>query len=206
MQTRRGQEIEDASMRMIEEEIGSHGYDDSQWPVVRRVIHSTADFDFAGANKILFSQNAVPAGLEAIRRGCRIVADVDGVVGLLSKAGLQRCGVKVICRISDPVIAADATKHGVTRSQESMRAAIRDIQDGIVLIGNAPTALLEVIRMINEGATRPALVIGIPVGFISAAESKERLAHTDIEYITNQGRKGGSPSAAAILNALLKMA
>ena len=206
MQTRKGQSIEDASMRMIEDEVGEHPYDQSQWPVVRRVIHSTADFDFAGSNGILFSDGAIPAGLRAISRGRRVVADVDGVVGLLNKKGLRDFGIGVTCRISDPEIAEEARRRGTTRSQESMRASAGDMEGGIVLIGNAPTALLEVIRMVRDGEARPALVIGIPVGFISAAESKERLARAETEYITNRGRKGGSPSAAAILNALLRMA
>ncbi len=206
MQTRKGQSIEDASMRVIEDEIGAHGYGRMEWPVVRRVIHSTADFDFAGSNAILFSDGAVASGIGAIRGGCRVIADVDGVVGLLNRQALRDFGIQVICRISDPEVARIAAQQDVTRSQASMRAARDDMDGGIVVIGNAPTALLEVIRMIREGIARPALVIGIPVGFISAAESKAELARTDTEYITNIGRKGGSPSAAAMLNALLRLA
>lgn len=206
MQTRKGQSIEDASMRVIEEEVGPHGYDSFQWSIVRRVIHSTADFDFAGRNAVLFSEGAVRAGIDAIRGGCRIVADVNGVVGLLNRRNLRHFGIEVTCRIADPEIADAAGRGNLTRSQASMRAAAGDMEGGIVLIGNAPTALLEVIEMVREVAAAPALVVGVPVGFISAAESKAELAGTALQYITNRGRKGGSPSAAAILNAMLLLA
>lgn len=206
MQTEKGQSIEDASMQMIEEEIGNHDYNEKEWPVVRRIIHSTADFDFAGKNKIIFSPNAIDSGIEALKKGKSIVVDVNGVIGGLNKQNPKDFKNSIICSISDPKIMDLAKKEGKTRSQISMRIAADNMNEGIVAIGNAPTALLEVIQMIKEGVTKPALIIGIPVGFICAQESKEELSKiTEVPFITNIGRKGGSSSASAIVNALYKL-
>jgi len=205
MQTRKGQGIEDESMQIIDDEVGPHQYDKFEWPIVRRVIHATADFDFAGKNKIIFHKDAVMNGINALKEGCSIIVDVNGVIGGMNKQNPKDCGNKVICNISDPDIAEQAKKENKTRSQMSMRAAASEINGGVVAIGNAPTALLEVIQMISEGITKPALVIGIPVGFVAAAESKEELQMIDIPFITNTGRKGGSSCAASIVNALFKL-
>jgi len=205
MQTRKGQSIEDESMQIIENEIGNHPYNEQEWPIVRRVIHSTADFDFARNNKIIFHKDAVKNGLDALKNGCSIVVDVNGIVGLLNKQNPKDFGNDVICNISEPSLMEAAKKEGKTRAQMSMRVAKEEINGGIVVIGNAPTALLEIMEMIREGITKPSLVIGIPVGFVSAVESKEELAKMNIPFITNQGRKGGSSSAAAIVNALYKL-
>ena len=205
MQTRKGQSIEDESMQIIENEIGTHSYDQQEWPIVRRIIHSTADFDFARDNKIIFHGNAVQSGLDALKNGCSIIVDVNGIVGLMNKQNPKDFGNNVICNISEPSLMDAAKKEGKTRAQMSMRIAKEDMNGGIVVIGNAPTALLEVMEMVREGITKPALVIGIPVGFVSAVESKEELAKMDIPFITNQGRKGGSPCASAIVNALYKL-
>ena len=205
MQTRKGQSIEDESMQIIENEIGSHPYNEQEWPIVRRIIHSTADFDFARDNKIIFHKNAIKNGLEALKNGSSIVVDVNGIIGLLNKQNPKDFGNNVICNISEPSIMEAAKEAGKTRAQMSMRIAKEDMNGGIVVVGNAPTALLEVMGMIREGITKPALVIGIPVGFVSAVESKDELSKTDIPFITNQGRKGGSPCASAIVNALYKL-
>ena len=205
MQTRKGQSIEDESMQIIENEIGSHSYNEQEWPIVRRIIHSTADFDFARDNKIIFQKDAIKNGLEALKNGSSLVVDVNGIVGLLNKQNPKDFGNNVICNISEPSIMEAAKKEGKTRAQMSMRIAKEDMDGGIVVIGNAPTALLEVMEMVREGITKPALVIGIPVGFVSAVESKNELSKTDIPFITNQGRKGGSPCASAIVNALYKL-
>lgn len=207
MQTEKGQSIEDASMQMIEDEIGVHSYAGGQWQIVRRIIHSTADFDFAAGNRVVFGGNAVDAGIAALKSGCDIVVDVSAVLGGLNKQNPRDFGNRVICNIAEPRIAETAKSNGWTRSQAAMRSAARQMNGGIVAIGNAPTALLEVIRMVQEGATRPALIVGIPVGFISAAESKEKLSETTgVPFVTNVGRKGGSPAASAIINALYKLA
>ena len=205
MQTRKGQSIEDESMQIIENEIGSHSYNEHEWPIVRRIIHSTADFDFARDNKIIFQKNAVQSGLDALKNGCSIIVDVNGIVGLMNKQNPKDFGNNVICNISEPSLIEAAKKENKTRAQMSMRIAKEDMNGGIVVIGNAPTALLEVMEMIREGITKPALVIGIPVGFVSAVESKDELAKMVVPFITNQGRKGGSPCASAIVNALYKL-
>ena len=205
MQTRKGQSIEDESMQIIENEIGSHSYNEQEWPIVRRIIHSTADFDFARDNKIIFQKNAVQSGLDALKNGCNIIVDVNGIIGLMNKQNPKDFDNNVICNISESSLIEAAKKENKTRAQMSMRIAKEDMNGGIVVIGNAPTALLEVMEMIREGITKPALVIGIPVGFVSAVESKDELAKMDIPFITNQGRKGGSPCASAIVNALYKL-
>ena len=205
MQTRKGQEIEDESMQIIESEIGSHSYNEMEWPIVRRIIHSTADFDFAGENKLLFHKDAISNGINALKNGCSIIADVNGVIGLMNKQNPRDFGNDLICNISDPVLMESAKKAGKTRAQMSMRMAEKEINGGIVVVGNAPTALLEVMEMFREGLVKPALVVGIPVGFVSAVESKDGLSKMDMPFITNIGRKGGSPCASAIINALYKL-
>ncbi len=205
MQTEKGQSIEDASMQMIEDEIGTHQYNEKEWPIVRRVIHSTADFDFAGKNKIIFHKDAIESAMNALRNGCSIIVDVNGVIGGLNKQNPKDFGNNIVCNISNPEIMELAKKEGKTRSQVSMRAAISDIDGGVVAIGNAPTALMEIIQMVKEGIVKPALIIGIPVGFINAAESKEELSKLEAPFITNIGRKGGSSSASAIINVIFKL-
>ena len=205
MQTEKGQSIEDQSMQIIDSEIGIHHYNEQEWPIVRRIIHATADFDFAKDSKIIFHKDAIKNGMDALKSGCNIIVDVNGVIGGLNKQNLKDFGNKAICNISNPVIVEEAKKYNKTRAQTSMRMAVSEMNGGIIVIGNAPTALLEVIQMIQEGATTPALVIGIPVGFVSSPESKEVLLALDVPYITNTGRKGGSPCASAIVNALFKL-
>ncbi|MGQ0794737.1 MAG: precorrin-8X methylmutase [Nitrosopumilaceae archaeon] len=205
MITNKGQSIEDKSMEIIENEIGPHSYNEFEWPIVRRVIHATADFDFARKNMIIFHKNAISSGINALKSGCNIIVDVNSVIGGLNKENLKEFGNKAICYISEPNIIEQAKKLNKTRAQTSMRMAASDMNGGVVAIGNAPTALVEVIQMIRENVTHPALVIGIPVGFVCAVESKEKLQTLDMPYITNKGRKGGSPCASAIVNALFNL-
>lgn len=205
MITQKGQSIEDKSMEIIDNEIGSHSYSPDEWTVVKRVIHSTADFDFARNGKIVFHIDAIKSGISALQRGCSIIVDVNAVQGGFNKDNIKRFGNKVICNISDPLVVDEAKRLNKTRAQTAMRMASKQMNRGIVVIGNAPTALLEVIEMIKEGTTIPALVIGIPVGFVCASESKDELHKTNIPHITNIGRKGGSPCASAIVNALFKI-
>ena len=205
MQTRKGQSIEDESMEIIEREIGQHPYKGHEWKIVRRVIHSTADFDFAGKNGLVFHKDAVNAGIEALKSGKNIIVDVNGIIGLLNKQNLTDFKTSVICDISNPEVVKEATKLNKTRAQTAMRIRAREMNGAVVVIGNAPTALLEVIQMIKENVTRPSLVIGVPVGFVCAAESKDDLKKLDIPFITNIGRKGGTPCASAIVNAIFKI-
>ncbi len=205
MITNKGQSIEDKSMEIIESEIGFHSYNEYEWPIVRRVIHATADFDFARQNKIVFHKDAIQSGITALENGCNIVVDVNGVIGGLNKDNLKQYGNKAICNISELNIVSEAKKLNKTRAQTSMRMAASQMNGGVVAIGNAPTALVEVIQMIREKVTNPALVVGIPVGFVCAVEAKEELQTLDTPHITNIGRKGGSPCASAIVNALFKI-
>lgn len=196
-------DIEKKSFEIIDSEVGSHGYDELQWAIVRRVIHATADFEFAGKGKILFHKKAIESAFGAIRNRCTVVTDVDMVLAAINKKSIADLGLKTACYISDSKVAEEARRSGRTRSETAMRYAAKDMDGGIVAVGNAPTALYEVISMIREGATKPALVVGIPVGFVSAPESKEELARMDAPFITNVGRKGGSPAASSIINAIL---
>ena len=196
-------DIEKKSFEIIDSEIGPHGYNEMQWAIVRRVIHATADFDFAGKGKILFHEKALDSVFDAIRSKCTIVTDVDMVLAAINKKSLSDLGLKTVCYVSDGKVAEEARRLGMTRSETAMRHAAKEMDGGIVAIGNAPTALYEVINMVKGGVTRPALVVGIPVGFVSAPESKEDLAKADVPFITNIGRKGGSPAASSIMNAIL---
>ena len=205
MQTEKGQSIEDQSMQIIESEIGTHQYNELEWPIVRRVIHATADFDFAKKNKIIFHEDAIESGVSALKNGGNIIVDVNGVIGGLNKQNLKDFGNNTICNISNPKIVEEAKKYNKTRAQTAMRIAASEMNGGVIVIGNAPTALFEVIQMVKEKVAYPALIVGIPVGFVSAQESKEELRATDIPFITNYGRKGGSPCASAIINALFKL-
>jgi precorrin-8X/cobalt-precorrin-8 methylmutase len=202
--TTRPEEIEQLSFRMIAEELGEHPFTDEQFPVVQRVIHASADFELG--RSLLFHPDAIRAGIEAIRAGKPVVADVQMVQVGISKPRIERFGGDVRVYISDPDVAAEAKRLGTTRAIVSMRKAVRDAEGGIFAIGNAPTALLELIRLVRAGDAKPGLIVGVPVGFVSAAESKEELAKLDVPFITNRGRKGGSPTAVAIVNALSLMA
>jgi precorrin-8X/cobalt-precorrin-8 methylmutase len=190
------QEIEDASMRTIEDELPLDGLPELHRPIVRRVIHATGDFDFRST--MMFHPDAVRAGIEAIRAGRNILTDVEMV-----RAGINKKLIKgdVLCGISEA-----NPKEGETRSEAAIEAMLDD-SIGIVAIGNAPTALLKCIELINaDRVRRPALVVGVPVGFVRAVESKALLASQSFPFITSIGRKGGSPVAAAIVNAIARLA
>ena len=196
-------DIEKKSLDIIDSEIGQHDYNELEWAVVRRVIHATADFDFARRERVVFHRNAITSAFNAIKNKCNIVTDVDMILSAINKKLVTDLGLKVMCYISDKSLANEARKFNKTRSEMAMRRAANEMNGGIVAIGNAPTALYETINMIREGVTKPALVIGIPVGFVSATESKDELMKINIPFITNVGRKGGSPAASSILNAIL---
>lgn len=198
------QEIEAKSFEMITEELGSHDFTEEQYPVVQRVIHASADFELG--RSLVFHPRAIEAGIEAIRAGRTVVADVQMVQVGISKPRIERFGGTVNVYISDPDVMEEAKRLNTTRAIISVRKAIREAEGGIFAIGNAPTALLELIRLVKEGEARPGLIVGVPVGFVSAAESKEELLQLDVPFITNIGRKGGSPVAVAAVNALSLMA
>ena len=197
-------DIEKRSFEIIDAEVGKHDYDQMQWTIVRRVVHATADFDFAtGKSKIIFHPRAIESSFSAMKNRCAVVSDVDMVLAAINKKSLADLGLRPRCYISDVSLAEESRKSGRTRSELAMRHASGDINGGIVVIGNAPTALFELIQMIKEGTVMPALIIGIPVGFVSASESKEELAKLDVPFITNSGRKGGSPAASSTINAIM---
>jgi precorrin-8X/cobalt-precorrin-8 methylmutase len=196
-------QIEKKSLKIIDTEIGQHNYNELEWAIVRRVIHATADFDFARRERIIFHRNAIKSAFNAIKNKCNIVTDVDMVRSAINKKLVTDLGLTAICHISDNALANESRKFNRTRSEMAMRHAANEMNGGIVAIGNAPTALYETINMIREALAKPALVIGIPVGFVSAPESKDELTKTNIPFITNVGRKGGSPAASSIVNAIM---
>jgi precorrin-8X/cobalt-precorrin-8 methylmutase len=198
-----GRRIEEGSFAIVDAEAGEHGFPPAEWQVVRRVIHATADFEFK--TLMAFQGGAVRAGVEALRRGCPIVVDVAMIQVGLNAERLASYGCKVSSFIGDEDVIRAAKDTGGTRAAEAMRKARREglIDGGIVAIGNAPTALLELARMIREEGARPALVVGVPVGFVSAAESKEAISQVEVPAIVSRGRKGGSPIAVAVIHALL---
>lgn len=198
------QEIEGKSFEMITEELGEHPFTTDQYPVVQRVIHASADFELG--RSMVFHPRAIEAGIEAIRNGKKLVADVQMVQVGISKDRIQKFGGDVSVYISDPDVIEEAKRLNTTRAIISIRKAIKEAEGGIYAIGNAPTALLELIRLVKEGVTKPGLIIGMPVGFVSAAESKDELRKLDIPFITNIGRKGGSTVVVAAVNALSIMA
>ncbi len=198
------QMIEVKSFEMIDEEIGEHSFTEEQYPVVRRVIHASADFELG--KSMLFHRDAIRSGIEAVRSGKPVVADVQMIQSGVSKQRIEKYGGDVRVYISDPDVMEEAKRLNTTRAIISMRKAIKEADGGIFAIGNAPTALLELIRLIKEGEARPGLVIGLPVGFVSAPESKEELAKLDVPFITNVGRKGGSTVTVAALNAITLLA
>ncbi|WP_417347238.1 precorrin-8X methylmutase [Ferrimonas sp.] len=205
--TAQGRQIESDSFAIIDQEVaqmGGHPFTPGQWNVVRRAIHTTGDFEFK--ELFQFSQDAVEAGVRALRRGCNIISDVTMITAGVSPVRSERFGVTCQCFISHPQVIDRAKQQGITRAIESMRFA-RDqgLLDGaIVGVGNAPTALFEVLRMVEAGEAKPALIIGIPVGFVRADESKDALvAQNGVPYIASVGRKGGSPLVVSTLHALM---
>jgi precorrin-8X/cobalt-precorrin-8 methylmutase len=201
--SKRSLDIEKKSFDIIDTEIGVHHYNNLEWVIVRRVIHATADFDFARTGRIIFHRDAIESAFNAMKNKCNIVTDVDMVLSGINKKSIASLGLKAICYISNESLIDESRKSNRTRSEIAMRHAVNEMDGGIVAIGNAPTALYETIKMIREGVTKPAVVIGIPVGFVSAYESKEQLMKTYIPFITNVGRKGGSPVASSIVNAIM---
>ena len=199
----RPQEIETRSMEIIEEELGERA---AAWPpeellVVKRCIHTSADFDY-GEN-LVFSPGAVEIALEALRNGVTIVTDTSMAAAGINKRSAAALGVEVHCFIADPDVAAEAKRRGITRSAVCMERAAALGRPVIAAVGNAPTALMRIKELAEEGRFRPELVIGVPVGFVNVVEAKEMILGTDIPHIVARGRKGGSNIAAAIVNALL---
>lgn len=192
--------IEKESFSLIEKELGATTHLDKELPVLKRVIHTTADFEY---KEILrFSPGAVEAGCAALRAGRAIVTDVRMVEAGIMKYRLFP-GTRVLCFSSDKDVERIAKAEGITKTAASMRKAAPSMEGGVVAIGNAPTALNELLALIRKGEARPALVIGVPVGFVGAEEAKSELIKSNVPFIASSGRKGGSTVAVAIVNALL---
>lgn len=196
-------EIEKRSFEIITEELNGRTFPEDQELVVKRCIHTSADFDYA--DNLCFSEHAVEKGIEAIREGACIVTDTQMARSGINKKVLARHGGKALCFMSDEDVAARAKETGSTRAAACMEKAAELDKKLIIAVGNAPTALVRLYELIGEGKIKPALIIGVPVGFVNVVQSKELIMQTNIPYIVARGRKGGSNIAACICNALLYM-
>ena len=193
-------EIEKRSFEIIEEELGRE-LDPALKPIIKRVIHTTADFSYA--DTLFFSENAVEKGLQALREGVSIITDTNMGRAGINKKKLEQYGGKVHCFMADEDVAAAALAPQTTRAAVSMDKAAAMQEDFIFAIGHAPTALIRLYELIQEGKIRPRLIIGVPVGFVNVVEAKELILTAGVPVIVARGRKGGSNVAAAICNALI---
>lgn len=196
--------IENRSMELIAPHLAELHLDERETKLYSRLIHASGDVGYAPITRV--HPQAIDAAIAALKRGVDIYTDVEMVRTGINKKKLASFGGTVHCLVADPDVAARAKADGITRSMVAMRTFGKDMDGSIVAIGNAPTALFEVLRLVREEGIRPACIVGIPVGFVGAAESKAELAANDIvPYITVEGSKGGSPIAAAAVNALMYM-
>ena len=200
------QAIEEMSMKIILSGLEERGLlrsiPDDRRQVVMRVIHSTADFDFASA--LVFCDDAMSAAYKMLESRPVIVTDTNMIASGINGAALAKTGGAVRCYMSDPDVAEEAVRRSETRASVSMERAVRETPDAAFVIGNAPTALLRLCRLAEEGIASPSLVVGVPVGFVNVTESKEALMNlTGVPRIISTGPKGGSTVAAAIVNAIL---
>lgn len=190
-------EIERESMRIIQNAIDDSDILPENLPVIKRVIHATADFDFL--HTLTFSPNVIPLAREAIRNHAPIITDT-----LMLSAGIsKRYGVKIICHVADSDTIAEAHARNITRAIVSIERAVSEYPSAVYAIGNAPTALIRLCELIREGKATPALVIGVPVGFVNVIEAKRMLDSLDVPRIISHGNKGGTTVACAIVNAIL---
>lgn len=196
-------DIEKRSFEIITEELNGKIPEDEKAPIIKRVIHTSADFEYA--DNLCFSEGVVNYALDVIKRGACIVTDTQMGKSGINKKALARHGGEVFCFMSDEDVAATAKENGTTRATASMDKASLLDKELIFAIGNAPTALIRLYELIQEGKIKPALIIGVPVGFVNVVQSKELIMNMNVPYIVAKGRKGGSNVAAAICNALLYM-
>ncbi len=197
------EDIEKRSFEIIEEELGGRSLPADKAPLIKRVIHTSADFEYA--DTLCFSDGVMERAMEAIRSGASIVTDTKMGYSGINKRVLEKYGGQVCCFMGDEDVAEAAKRNGTTRAVASMDKAASMEGPLIFAIGNAPTALIRLYELIREGKMFPALVIGVPVGFVNVVQSKELIMETEVPYIVSRGRKGGSNVAAAICNALLYM-
>lgn len=194
-------DIETRSFEIITEELGHLNLSPELAPIVKRVVHTTADFDYARITEI--QSGAVSSAVAALVAGCKIYSDTRMIIAGVSKPMLKKLNCELYTYVDDAEVATQSKEKGLTRSILGIEKAVEDPDTRIFVIGNAPTALVRLGELIQEGKVRPALVIGVPVGFVGASESKEFIKKTGVPYIVTNGRKGGSTVAVAILNALL---
>ena len=194
-------DIENRSFAIITELLGDTPLDPENAPVIKRVIHTTADFDYA--QSLVFSPHAVEKGIQALKAGCDIVTDTQMAKAGINKTALGKLGGQVHCFMADEDVAREAKARGITRAAVCMERAAKLEKPCIFAIGNAPTALIALKELMDGGKLDPALIIGVPVGFVNVVESKELILGTNVPHIVARGRKGGSNVAAAICNALL---
>ena len=197
-------EIEKLSFSLIDKEAGPHSFTSLEWRVVRRMIHTSADFDYL--QTVRFGNDPITSSIQAIKKGCVLFTDTEMVKAGIRKKDLEKFGCTITCYMNDREVAAMAQSRGTTRALESVTKAAPDLNGSIYVIGNAPTALLHLIELIQKGRSAPTAIIGFPVGFVNAAESKALLEKVNIPYVTNVGRKGGSNIAASVVNALVLLA
>lgn len=197
-------DIEKRSFEIITGILGEKEFPDLHAPVIKRVIHTTADFDYADILDI--SVKAVENGIKAIKSGCNIVTDTKMAAAGINKKLLAGFGGQVVCFMDDEEVANKAKARNVTRASICMEKASKDPKNKIYAVGNAPTALIRLYEIVNEGLISPELVVGVPVGFVNVVESKKLFKRTGLPYIISDGRKGGSNVAAAIINAILLLA
>ena len=195
-------EIEERSFAIISEELGARTFAPHTELIVKRCIHTSADFDYA--DNLCFSQDAAVKAMEAIQRGVSVVTDTNMAKAGINKVSLGKYG-SVHCFMADADVAEAARLHGTTRASESMKKAAAMGEPFLYAIGNAPTALVTLYDLMQEGQVKPELIIGVPVGFVNVVQSKELIMSSDVPYIVARGRKGGSNIAACIVNALLYM-
>ncbi|MDI9241230.1 precorrin-8X methylmutase [Fusibacillus kribbianus] len=196
-------DIEKRSFEIITAELGDRKLPEDKAALIKRVIHTSADFEYA--DTLCFSDGVMEKALDAIKNGASIVTDTQMGRSGINKRSLAKYGGQVYCFMSDEDVAEAARKNGTTRAVASIEKAVSMEGPLIFAIGNAPTALVRLYELIEEGRISPALVIGVPVGFVNVVQSKELIMETDVPYIVARGRKGGSNVAAAICNALLYM-
>jgi len=204
VQVPRGAEIERRSMQIIEALAGGHGWTPAQWAVVRRMVHASADLGYVRWSRL--HPKAVSAGIKAIKAGARVFADSAMVAAGLSRGVLKRWAVEVVCLVDQEPVWERARAQGLTRAEAAVDMVVEEGGVDVVVIGNSPTALARVIAHWREGRMNPRLVIGIPVGFVGAAEAKMALVRSGLVYITALGAKGGAAVAAAAFNALGRLA
>ena len=195
------EDIEKRSFEIIGQELGDIKLDPIEEPVIKRVIHTTADFEYL--KNLKFSKDAVKIGMEALKRGAVVVTDTQMGRSGINKSTLEDLGGEAFCFMADEDVAAAAKANGTTRATASVDKAAELDRRVIFAIGNAPTALVRIYELVKEGRIKPELIIGVPVGFVNVVESKELIMELDIPYIIAKGRKGGSNVAAAICNAML---